>query len=194
MIKRILLVLALAGAVSARAGDSFTQGIAPADFQAAGLGKLTPDELAKLDALVLARQAGAAQKAAEDTRKAVTETVRAEERAAARKEASSSGFLDRMKVVLKPGTEIDYTTLDAMLPAGYSGWSKGQVLTLTNGQRWLVTDSGGDYEPPTGKPVHVRIVPGAMGSFFMEVEGGTRVRVRFYGNAPEAAGAPSAGR
>ena len=193
MIKRLLLVLVLFSAVLARADDSFTKSLDPADFKAAGLGKLTPEEIARLDALILAHQAGAVQKAAEDTKKAVTATVREEERAAAKKEAASGGFIDKMKVILKPGTQIDYTTLDAMLPAGYSGWTKGQVLTLTNGQRWLVIDDGGDYDPPSGKPVHVRIVPGSLGSFFMEIENSSRVRVRFYGNVPTPEAAPPAG-
>ena len=193
MIKRLLLVLVLFSAVLARADDSFTKSLDPADFKAAGLGKLTPEEIARLDALILAHQAGAVQKAAEETKKAVTLTVREEERAAAKKEAASAGFIDKMKVILKPGTEVDYTTLDAMLPAGYSGWTKGQVLTLTNGQRWLVIDDGGDYDPPSGKPVHVRIVPGALGSFFMEIENSSRVRVRFYGNVPTPEAAPPAG-
>ena len=45
-----------------------------------------------------------------------------------------------MKVVLKPGTEIEYTTLDAVLARPFDGWQNGTVFTLTNGQRWVVTD------------------------------------------------------
>jgi len=194
MMKRLLpIVLLLACAAWARAEDSFTRGLSPADFQAAGLSKLSPEELARLDALVAGNREGAVARATEETKKAVTETVRKEERAAAKKESAAAALVDRFKVVLKPGTEIDYTTLDATLPAGYSGWEKGQVLTLTNGQQWTVVQDGGDYETPTGKPVPVRIVPGSMGSFFMEIEHGGRVRVRFRGtiNVPtEPAKAP----
>lgn len=188
MMKRLLpIVLFLACAAWARAEDSFTRGLSPADFQAAGLSKLSPEELARLDALVAGNREGAVARATEETKKAVTETVRKEERAAAKKESAAAALVDRFKVVLKPGTEIDYTTLDATLPAGYSGWEKGQVLTLTNGQQWTVVQDGGDYETPTGKPVPVRIVPGSMGSFFMEIEHGGRVRVRFRGtiNVPQ---------
>ena len=182
MPKRLLLALLLAVAVKARAEESFTKGLSPDDFQAAGLSKLTPDELARLDLLVRGKQAGAVAKATEETKKAVTLTVREEERAAAKKEAAKASFIDKFKVVLKPGTEVDYTPLDATLPAGYSGWEKGTVLTLTNGQQWTCVQDGGDYETPTGKPVNVRIVPGSMGSFFMEIEHGGRVRVKFRGN------------
>ncbi len=187
MIKRLPIVLLLACAAWARAEDSFTKGLSAADFQAAGLSKLSPEELARLDALIAGNQAGAVAKATEETKKAVTETVRKEERAAAKKESATAALIDKFKVVLKPGTEIDYTTLDATLPAGYSGWEKGQVFTLTNGQQWAAVEEGGDYETPTGKPVAVRIVPGSMGSFFMEIEHGGRVRVKFRGtiNVPQ---------
>ena len=43
MIKRLLLVLGLSSAVLAKADDSFTKSLNPEDFQAAGLGKLTPE-------------------------------------------------------------------------------------------------------------------------------------------------------
>jgi len=189
MIHRMALALALVFAASARAQESFTKGLSPADFQAAGLSKLSPDELARLDALVRGQQAGAVSKATEETTKKVEATVRekvqAEDRAAAAKQASA-GLIDRVKVILKPGTEIDYTTLDAVLIPGFSGWRTGSVLTLTNGQQWTVVEKGEDYETPTGKPVHVRIAPGSMGSFFMEIEDGGRVRVKFRGNVTPA--------
>ena len=194
MIKRLPFVLLLLSfAAWARAEDSFTKGLSAADFQSAGLSKLTPDELARLDALISGNRAGAVARATEETKKAVTETVRQQERAAAKKESAASAFIDRFKVVLKPGTEIDYTTLDATLPPGYSGWQKGQVFTLTNGQQWVVVEDGGDYETPTGRPTSVRIVPGSMGSFFMEIDHGGRVRVRFRGtiNPPQEPAAPA---
>ncbi len=183
--RSLILALALMLAVSARAQDSFTRSLPLADFQAAGLGKLSPDELSRLDALVRGRQAGAVSKATEETTRKVEATVReqvhAEDRAAAQGQASA-GIIDRMKVILKPGTEVDYTTLDAMIPSGYSGWHTGSVFTLTNGQQWTVTESGEDYTTPTGRPVRVKIIPGSMGSFFMEIEGAGRVRVKFRGN------------
>lgn len=145
MIHRMALALALVFAASARAQESFTKGLSPADFQAAGLSKLSPDELARLDALVRGQQAGAVSKATEETTKKVEATVRekvqAEDRAAAAKQASA-GLIDRVKVILKPGTEIDYTTLDAVLIPGFSGWRTGSVLTLTNGQQWIVVEKG----------------------------------------------------
>ncbi len=211
MIKRLVLAVSLAVAVAARADDSFTKNLTPEDFKAAGLDKLTPEQLAKLDALVRGEKAGAVAKATEETTKVVTakvtevvtakvtevvtakvaETVRqqvqAEDQEAAKKKAATASFMERVKVVLKPGTEIEYTTLDATLVPGFHGWQKDTILTLTNGQRWVVTDDDRFWAPLADKPVHVRVVPGVMGSFFMEIEKGGRPRVRFLGNAsPQA--------
>jgi hypothetical protein len=198
MIPRLALILAALLAVAARADDSFTKGLSPDDFKAAGLDKLTAGELAKLDALVRGEKTGAAARATEETTKAVTakvtetvtaavrQQVQAESKKAAQKAAASASIIDRMKVVLKPGTEIEYTTLDAVLVGPFHGWEKGTILTLTNGQRWVVSDDGRYWVASTDKPVHVRIVPGMMGSFFMEIEHGGRPRVKFLGNAAAA--------
>jgi len=185
MLTRLTLICALLGGSAVRADDSFTKSLGPAEFKAAGLGKLSPDELARLDELVRARQSGTAAKVKEETTKAVTEEVRqqvqAEDRKSAQKQASA-GIIDRVKVLLRPGTEIEYATLDAALATPFYGWRKGTVFTLTNGQRWVVTDDDRYWAPAPGKTVHVRIVPGSLGSFFMDIEDGGRPRVKFLGN------------
>jgi hypothetical protein len=244
MLHRLILIGSLLGASVLRAeDDSFTRSLTPAEFAAAGLDKLTPEQRAKLDALVHARQNGAVAKATEETTKVVTATVRdettkavtetvraettkavaeavraqttqevteavraqtakqvaaevrqqveAEDKKAAEKKAASAGFLDRMKVVLKPGTEIEYTTLDATLAYNFHGWEKGTRLTLTNGQRWEVTDDDHYWAPASDKPVHVRIVPGILGSFFMEIEHGGRPRVKFIGHVAAPSPTPT---
>lgn len=192
MLPRLTLILAVACAPAAVAQDSFTKSLSRADFQAAGLDKLTPAELAALDALVQGKQTGAVAKAKEETKvettKVVTEQVRQQVKAeyfqAAQKmeKAASKSIIEKLKVVLKPGTEIEYTTLDAMLVPPFRGWQKGTVFTLTNGQRWVVSDDGEYWSPRKDAPVRVRIEPGALGSFFMEIEKGGRPRVRFLDN------------
>jgi len=201
MNSRLTLICAILAGTVVRGDDSFTKSLTPADFQAAGLAKLTPEELARLDELVRARQSGAVAAAKQETTKAVAAAVReettktvteqvrqqvqAEDHKAAQKQASA-GFIDRMKVLLKPGTEIEYTTLDATLATPFYGWRKGTVFTLTNGQRWVVTDDARYWAPAPGKTVHVRIIPGSMGSFFMDIEDGGRPRVKFLGNTAPA--------
>jgi hypothetical protein len=117
-----------------------------------------------------------------DVAQKVRQEVQAETFKEQQKKASSTGIIERMKVVLKPGTEIQYTTLDAEIAPPFHGWEKGTILTLTNGQRWVCTDDERYWCDTTRKPVHVRIVPGIMGGFFMEIERGGRPRVRFLDN------------
>lgn len=219
MTRRLILTLAALCAVSARADDTFTKTLTPEEFHAAGLDKLTPEELARLDALVRGEKAGAVAKAKEETTQAVTaavtqqvtqqvteqvtqqvtakvadtvrQQVQAEDKKAEQKKAASSSFVDRLKVVLKPGTEIEYTDLDAEIPPPFHGWDKDTIIHLTNGQRWVVTDEGRYWMPTTDRPIHARIVPGMMGSFFMEIEKGGRPRVRFLSNSnPQPTPAP----
>ena len=177
---------------AARADDSFSRDLSPADFQAAGLGKLTPDELARLDLLVRGRQTGAVTQAKEETARSVSTSVRAQVQAEEKKQ-QSAGILERMKVMLKPGTEIEYSTLESTLVAVHEiDFGKGgAVFTLANGQLWR---TGEDDDWPSVKkgPIHVRVVPGSMGSFFLEIEHGGRPRVKFAGNVAPAQVAPAA--
>jgi hypothetical protein len=187
MIPRLTLILALACATALRADDSFTKALSPADFQAAGLGKLTPEELAALDQLVRGQQTGAVAKATAETAQKVSASVRAQVQAEDSKR-QSPGLMEKMKVMLKPGTEIEYTTLDStlvdVLELRYG--KDGAVFTLANGQRWMTSDDD-DWPDPRKRTIRVRVVPGSMGSFFLDIEHGGRPRVKFVGNAAPAA-------
>jgi hypothetical protein len=194
MTHRLAFFLALACAPALRADDSFTKALSPADFQAAGLGKLTPEELTRLDQLVRGRQTGAVAKATAETTQKVAQSVREQVQAEERKK-QASGILEKMKVMLKPGTEIEYSTLDSTLAEIHEiNFGKGgAVFTLANGQLWR-TDDDDAWPSLKGKPVHVRIIPGSMGSFFMEIERGGRPRVRFAGTTAPVPASPPAAR
>jgi hypothetical protein len=190
MIRRLAFLLALACAGPLRADDSFTKALSPEDFQAAGLGKLTPDELARLDQLVRGQQTGAVAKAKEETTKSVSLMVRAQVQAEEIKK-QSAGIIEKMKVMLKPGTEIEYTTLDSAIVAIHEiNYGKGgAVFTLANGQRWFTSEDD-DWPSTKAGPVRARVVPGSMGSFFLDIEHGGRPRVKFVGNVgPDEAAA-----
>jgi hypothetical protein len=189
---RAALALLLLLPAARLAADPFSRDLSPEDFAAAGLGKLTPDELAKLDALVQSRQSGAVTAAKESVSKEAAATVRAQVRAgdAAAAPKPAPGFLDRVKVILRPGTEIEYTTLDSSIAPPFGGWHRGTVITLENGQRWVVTDDDDFYGPVARAPVRARIVPGSMGSFFIEIEGFGKARVRFLGGGAAPARSP----
>jgi len=190
----ILLSLAVISGVNAQ--EPFTRQLTPEEFAAAGLAKLSPEERARLDTLIrqhetgeLVRareQAAAAEKARGIAEKKATEaaarnvepTATASPAAAERR----TGWLG--KVLLKPGTAVEYETVETSLSGDFAGWSPGTLFTLSNGQRWRVT-SGSYVAPRDSTPRKVRIVPGVLGSFFLEIEGvRSRAKVAFVGEAP----------
>ena len=186
------------------AEEAFSKAVPPTDFSAAGLGKLSKDELARLDKLVRDFQSGALAAARRDvdvaeakvaqaeaqTRaaKAQSQAARAEAAKAAqaqveasREKKSEGGLLAKAKVVLTPGTEIEYTTVESRIAGNFTGWDGRAVLTLENGQRWQIANGGNYSTPPLLSP-KVKIVPASLGGFWMTIEGVTnRVRVAPFG-------------
>jgi hypothetical protein len=172
--------------------EDFSQGLTPEEFKAAGLDKLSPAELAKLNALVNGQHTVEIAKIREETaakvREETTVKVRAETTAQvkaeiAAKPAQPESFLHRMKVVLTPGTDISYETIETQLVGKYRGFEPGTVLTLANGQKWRVVE--GSYWSPArdeNKPRKVKVSPGTLGSFFIEIEEGGRAKVKIISN------------
>ncbi len=165
----VILVAALTG--TARAAE-FSETLSRADFAAAGLEKLSPAELARLDELVRTLRSGEVDQArADEAAKVRAEIVK-----------EKPSLLGRMKVKLTPGTEIDYEAIETMLVGSFRGYQKGTILRLANGQRWKVVD-GRFWAPKKeeDKPRKVRVEPGMLGSFFLDIEDGGRPKVSFVG-------------
>jgi len=187
--KNLLRLMAMGLLVSlgvlALPAQEFSKTLTPEEFAAAGLGRLTPDELARLDALVQAQRSGEVAKVKEETAAKVREETAAKVRAevAAEKPAHEGGLLKRVRVLLTPGTQIDYETVETAIKGPFRGYEKGSLIHLANGQIWQVTD--GSYWSPKkeeNKPRKAVIEPGSMGSFFLWIEDGGRPRVKFSGN------------
>lgn len=161
-------VLALTEAVAA---EPFSRAVSPADYAAAGLGKLTPGELARLDALVQEFQ-----------RREIARGPRPVEAPAVASnpatKAAGSEVRDRpkAKVVLASGTEVEFAAVESRISGSFDGWEPRTVFALENGQRWRV--AGGDTyaTSPSASPA-VKITPGALGSFWMTIDG-VRRRVK----------------
>lgn len=179
--------------VSELKAEDFSKSLTPQEFKAAGLDKLSPDELAKLDALVKGQHVVEIAKVREETTTKVREETAAKVRAettaqvkaeiAATKPAPTESLLHRMRVVLTPGTDITFETIETQLVGKYRGFEPGTVFTLANGQQWRVVE--GSYWSSArdeNKPRKVKIVPGVLGSFFLEIEGGGRPKVKFVSN------------
>ena len=147
------------------AEEAFSRAVRPEDFAAGGLAKLSPAELARLDALVRAFKEGG-QEGAERATAAVP--------GAGGKPAA--GRRSSTKVRLTPGTEVEYATVESRIAGEFRGWEKRTVFTLENGQRWQVTSEDSYVTPPEPGPA-VTIKPGTLGAFWMTIAG-VRPRVK----------------
>jgi hypothetical protein len=165
-----------------RAEDTFSKAIRPEDFTAAELDKLSPEALARLDALVQAYKSGAVAKARAEAEaqaaKAAAAVAAAAAKAKEKEKADSPGFFAKAKVLLMPGTKIEYSELESRLVGNFTGWEGRKVFTLENGQHWQVANGGEYFSPPVPNP-KVKISPATLGGFWMTIEGtGVRVRVK----------------
>jgi hypothetical protein len=154
--RRLMPALAFAGALAA--AEPFSRSLAPADFAAAGLGRLTPAELARLDALIAARAAPAAAAPL-----SAAPAPAAPRSAAARRAASAAE---------------EEAPVESRLTGEFRGWEPRTVFALENGERWQETGGTTYAGPPLAAPA-VRIRAGALGAHWMRIEGVSReVKVR----------------
>ena len=108
------------------------------------------------------------------------EVLEAQARGATGTEAKNAekSLLARAKVLLTPGTEIEYATVESRIAGDFQGWDGRTLFTLENGQRWQADGSGSYVTSPIARPA-VKIAPGVLGSFWMTVEGvKSRVKVK----------------
>ncbi len=155
-----LFLLALSFTASAQRvvdGD-LQQQMSPAEFKAAGLDKLDAQELASLNHWLQGTVEAARSRAVE----------------AAREEG-------RQEVIVKNRGFFDFGSKDpitATLRGEFTGFGKGRVYTLDNGQQWEQTDAvtvpGVRRQTPG-----VSIRPGVMGAWYMRVDNiNTQPKVR----------------
>jgi predicted secreted protein len=157
--------------------NTFTQALRADDFAAADLGKLSAEELARLNALVRAYKNGALAEAKREVAVVAATTAASAEPA----KKAEGGLLAKAKVLLTPGTEIEYATVESRIEGNFTGWEGRAVLKLENGQRWQIANGGFYSAPPIPNP-KVKIVPASLGGFWMTIEGvASRVRVQPFG-------------
>lgn len=194
---QLITVLAgLALAVAAHAQGDFTTIMTPGERTAAGLDKLSPEELARLKAAVERYRSGevavvqerAAQEVAAVRAEAKQSVAEAETRVAAvraeaqKQHAESAGEKKpgwlRALVTLQSAAEKpdEQEAFESQLTAEFVGWRKNATFTLTDGSRWQVIGEDPYVSPPRPAP-RVRIRPGMLGSYWMEIEG-VRARVK----------------
>jgi hypothetical protein len=145
-----VFVLALAGGSAlAQTFSSLEERMTEAEFKAAGLDKLTPEELKSLNAFLAGKVVAVAP--------------------AAVPQVDNRGFENRVT-----GGAVLST-----VNGEFRGWSgRGTRITLANGQVWEVTDSSTRLSVQLNNPA-VTVTPGALGAWFLQVEGyNTRARVK----------------
>ncbi len=175
----ILVISVLSGGLYAQ--DKFSQVVRPEDFSAAGLTKLSAEERARLDALVETYKSGALATVRREAEAATAAQIAAETRAKQAERAveqakadtkqakqAEAGFLAKAKVMLTPGTEVEYLAVESRISGTFSGWEGRQIFTLENGQRWQLANPESYYAPEMQGP-KVLITPAALGGFWMSL-------------------------
>ena len=156
----------------------FSARLTSEQFKTAGLDKLTPEQLAALDRFVAGEnevETAAAVKEAVSTSAVAKETASS---AAPKAIAPAATPKPRSLLVrLLPGTRIEYETVETRLVGEFRGWEGRTRFRLENGQVWR--QNGGDnYSTPPVSAPRVWIEPGALGAFFLRIEGvNPRVKV-----------------
>ncbi len=167
MFRTLLLVFTitvLAGLVHAADGArSFTQSLTPEQRERLGLGSLTPEQLANLDAAVSAYANGQTTTAvAEAQRKSVEQVHEAEQKAAATavdeyKKKQEPGVIARTLAAFKHKEEEGRSErFTAHVVGEFRGWRGGTYFPLDNGQVWRqVTDDAYELAPVLNAEVEI---------------------------------------
>jgi len=149
LITSLFLFTLVGGNALAQQFSSLEERMTAAEFKAAGLDKLTDEELKALNEFLAGKVVVATPGAAP--------------------QQDNRGFENRVT-----GGAVVST-----IPGEFTGWAgAGTTITLANGQVWQVTDSSTRLNVKLVNP-GVTVAPGALGAWFLQVEGyNTRARVR----------------
>lgn len=174
-LRRFILGLVLCTAVFARAGD-FTQGMTADEQAQAGLAKLTPEELARLKAVVERYKAGelaVVRQEAEKTVAAAEAKAKQAEAAAAAPEASEAGkkpgWFAALVTLRKTAEKPDKAeAMEGRLVGSLKTFNGRRSFELQDGQVWRMTETG-RYSGPTLESPAVWITPGFLGVYWLQI-------------------------
>lgn len=150
LITSLVLFSLLGGHALAQQFSTLEERMTEAEFKAAGLDKLSPEELAQLNAWLAGKVSSA------------TATAQAGDR---------RGF--------PASTTTEGGTIVTTFTGEFRGWDgKGSRIKLDNGQVWEVTDSTSKLKVKLDNPT-VFIEPGVLGAWYLRIDGyNTRARVK----------------
>ena len=144
-----VLVMAFATPLAAQEFSSLEERMTDSEFRAAGLDRLSPEELASLNEWLRSRL------------NAIPTTAVSR---------SQEGFKPDDGLLATGGDRGDIVS---SIDGAFDGWSKGTVLKLANGQWWEITDDRSFSIPETNNP-GVTISPAMLGSWLLKVDGYNR--------------------
>lgn len=179
---RVLLLAILLSVQSAAIGGEFTKNLTPEKLRAAGLVKLTPEEIAQLETLIENYKTGAVEQAVAAVPPAPPSPAAPTVKPAP--EAKSGSILPAWVGALitlkrsEKGPAAQHT-MESRLVGDFSGWSGRTSFKLENGQLWIQANSDSyQYSPALNSP-KVKIYPASLGNYWMEIEGtNQRCRVK----------------
>ncbi|GAB3062080.1 hypothetical protein [Stenotrophomonas tumulicola] len=153
-----LLALPLAASAQRVVDRDLQQEMSPSEFKAAGLDKLSADELSRLNHWLQGTVEAATTQAVE----------------AAREEG-------RQEVIVKNRGFFDFGSrepITSVLPGAFNGFAKGRIYMLANGQHWEQTDAASLGGVRRLDP-EVSIAPGVGGAWYLQIPGvNTRAKVK----------------
>lgn len=185
--KNFMFGLGLLTLASSVIAQEFTATLTPEERREAGLEKLSPAELARLQALVerykagevaFVKQAAEQKVAAAEVRAQAAETKAAEAVAA---EAKGPGWFKALLTLQSAGkksADDGDDELQARMAGTLRSFEGRRSFTLEDGQVWTMIESGSYAGPALQNPA-VTIRPGALGIFWLKVpEARLRVKVK----------------
>jgi lipoprotein-anchoring transpeptidase ErfK/SrfK len=176
---RVLVFALLLSVHSAAAGGEFTKNLSPEKLRAAGLVKLTPEEIAQLETLIENYKTGAVEQAV-----AAVPPAPPAPAVKPAPEAKSGGILPDWVgalITLKRAEEAPAKrqVLETRIAGEFEGWSGRTNFKLENGQVWTQVNNESYVYTPALKSPQVKIFPATFGTFWLEVEGvNQRCRIR----------------
>ncbi len=151
LIVSLAVCLSLAASLAiAQQFSSLEERMSSSDFKAAGLDKLSPEELAKLNAYIR-----------NEVEARTTQARDAGAREQNKNDAARIGFADY---------HGERDEIVSHIPGTFRGWTGGTTFTLENGQVWRQIDGGQFVGIHRENPV-VHITPGLIGGWNLQIEG-----------------------
>ena len=174
--RRAILIIALLFVQSAATAGEFARTLTPEKIHAAGLAKLTPEELAELETLVQQYKAGEPASTPAPATAATPATAGKAPAAPESNQAAKSskilpawvGALLTLERIGSKGTKPE--AMETRLTGDFSGWTGRSTFRLENGQVWIQANNDTYEYTPALRTPKVKIFPASFGTFWLEIE------------------------